>query len=392
MKRVAIAGFGTVGQGIWQILQEQRERLAHALGEAPEVYAILVRDIGRSRDVAVPAGLLTDDPQRLLADGAIDVLLEATGDTALGYTLARQAMARGVHVITAGKALVSQSMEELSALAEEQGVHFLYEASVAGGTPVIKPLKDLTMLGRVNTLRGIINGSCNYILSAMGGEGRAYDDVIAEARALGYLEADADSDLLGWDARRKLRILATLAMGGTVPEEDIPCVGISRVTLADILALGEAGYSVKLLGRAGRADDRVAASVFPWALPKGDVLAGIGGAGNYVDIDAEYLGRVGFMGPGAGRLPTAHAMVNDLVDALLDRQPRTSPLGSARLVSLGGEQKACFYLRGWGADAFPTKRPLGPGWLTHPMPLAEVLAWLTQQPEACAIMVEAAPV
>ena len=392
MKRVAIAGFGTVGQGIWQILQEQRERLAHALGEAPEVAAILVRDIGRSRDVAVPAGLLTDDPQRLLADGAIDVLLEATGDTALGYALARQAMARGVHVITAGKALVSQYMEELSALAEEQRVHFLYEASVAGGTPVIKPLKDLAMLGRVHTLRGIINGSCNYILSAMGGEGRAYDDVIAEARALGYLEADADSDLLGWDARRKLRILATLAMGGMVLEEDIPCVGISRVTLADMQALGEAGYTVKLLGSASRAEDRVAASVFPWVLPHGDVLAGIGGAGNYVDIDAEYLGRVGFMGPGAGRLPTAHAMVNDLVDALLDRQPRTSPLGSARLVSLGGEQKACFYLRGWGADAFPTKQPLGPGWLTHLMPLADVLAWLSQQPEACAIMVEAAPV
>lgn len=392
MKRVAIAGFGTVGQGIWQILQEQPERLAHALGEAPEVYAILVRDIGRSRDVAVPAGLLTNDPQRLLADGAVDVLLEATGDTALGYTLARQAMARGMHVITAGKALVSQYMEELSALAEEQGVHFLYEASVAGGTPVIKPLKDLAMLGRVHTLRGIINGSCNHILSAMGGEGRAYDDVIAEARALGYLEADADSDLLGWDARRKLRILATLAMGGTVLEEDIPCVGISRVTLADMQALGEAGYTVKLLGSASRAEDRVAASVFPWALPKGDVLAGIGGVGNYVDIDAAYLGRVGFMGPGAGRLPTAHAMVNDLVDALLDRQPRTSPLGSARLVSLGGEQKACFYLRGQGADAFPTKCPLGTGWLTHPMPLGDVLAWLSQQPEACAIMVEAASV
>lgn len=392
MKRVAIAGFGTVGQGIWQILHEQRERLAHALGQAPEVAAILVRDIGRARDVAVPAGLLTDDPQRLLADGAVDVLLEATGDTALGYALARQAMARGVHVVTAGKALVSQYMEELSALAEEQGVHFLYEASVAGGTPVIKPLKDLAMLGRVHTLRGIINGSCNYILNAMGGEGRAYDDVIAEARTLGYLEADADSDLLGWDARRKLRILATLAMGGTVLEEDIPCVGISRVTLADIRALGEKGYTVKLLGSASRAEDRVAASVFPWALPKGDVLAGIGGVGNYVDIDAAYLGRVGFMGPGAGRLPTAHAMVNDLVDALLDRQPRTSPLGSARLVSLGGQQKARFYLRGWGADAFPTKRPLGPGWLTHLMPLADVLAWLSQQPEACAIMMEAAPV
>jgi len=392
VKRVAIAGFGTVGQGIWQILQEQPERLAHALGEAPEVAAILVRDIGRARDVAVPAGLLTDAPQRLLADGAINVLLEATGDTALGYTLARQAMARGVHVVTAGKALVSQYMEELSALAEEQGVHFLYEASVAGGTPVIKPLKDLAMLGRVHTLRGIINGSCNHILSAMGGEGRAYDDVIAEARALGYLEADADSDLLGWDARRKLRILATLAMGGMVLEEDIPCVGISRVTLADMQALGEAGYTVKLLGSASRAEDRVAASVFPWALPKGDVLAGIGGVGNYVDIDAAYLGRVGFMGPGAGRLPTAHAMVNDLVDALLDRQPRTSPLGSARLVSLGGEQKACFYLRGQGADAFPTKCPLGTGWLTHPMPLGDVLAWLSQQPEACAIMVEAASV
>lgn len=388
MKRVAIAGFGTVGQGIWQILQEQRERLAHALGEAPEVAAILVRDIGRSRDVAVPAGLLTDDPQRLLADGAIDVLLEATGDTALGYALARQAMARGVHVITAGKALVSQYMEELSALAEEQRVHFLYEASVAGGTPVIKPLKELAMLGRVHTLRGIINGSCNYILSAMSGEGRAYDEVIAEAQALGYLEAQPDSDLLGYDARRKLRILATLALGGTVLEEDIPCVGISRITLADMQALDGAGYAVKLLGSAGRAGDRVAASVFPWALPKADALAGVGGAGNYVEVDAQYLGRVGFMGPGAGRLPTAHAMVNDLMDAVLNRQPRTSPLGGAALQSLGGRQIGRFYLRGQGADKAPHAQPLGPGWLVGPMPLADVLALLAADAGACAIMLE----
>lgn len=388
MTRLAIAGFGTVGQGIWQILQEQRGRLAAALGEAPEVAAILVRDARRARDVDVPAALLTQDPAQLLADDSISVLLEATGDTELGYALARQAMERGVHVITAGKALVSQYMEELSALAQKRQVHFLYEASVAGGTPLIKPLKDIAAAGAIEGVRGIINGSCNYILSAMSGEGRAYDEVIAEAQALGYLEAQPDSDLLGYDARRKLRILATLALGGTVLEEDIPCVGISRITLADIQALDGAGHAVKLLGSAGRAGDRVAASVFPWALPKADALAGIGGAGNYVEVDAQYLGRVGFMGPGAGRLPTAHAMVNDLMDAVLDRQPRTSPLGGAALQSLGGRQLGRFYLRGQGADKAPHAQPLGPGWLAGPMPLADVLAMLAADDWACAIMME----
>ena len=173
-----------------------------------------------------------------------------------------------------------------------------------------------------------------------------------------------------------------------VLEEDIPCVGISRITLADMQALDGAGYAVKLLGSAGRAGDRVAASVFPWALPKADALAGVGGAGNYVEVDAQYLGRVGFMGPGAGRLPTAHAMVNDLMDAVLNRQPRTSPLGGAALQSLGGRQIGRFYLRGQGADKAPHAQPLGPGWLVGPMPLADVLALLAADAGACAIMLE----
>ena len=293
-------------------------------------------------------------------------------------------MARGVHVITAGKALVSRYMEELSAGRSGAST---YEASVAGGTPLIKPLKDIALAGDITGLCGIINGSCNYILSAMSGTGKAYEQVIQEAQALGYLEADSDSDLLGWDARRKLRILATLALGGTVLEEDIPCVGISRITLADIRALDEAGYAVKLLGSARRKGNQVAASVFPWALPKAEVLAGIGGAGNYVEIDARHLGRVGFMGPGAGRLPTAHAMVNDLMDALLDCQPRKSPLGTAMLEPLGGKQYARFYLRGQTGGA-PLEKPLGPGWMTALMPLHDVLALLEEDSAAAAVMIE----
>ena len=387
MTRIALAGFGTVGQGVWQILQDQDGRLGKAPGGAPEIAAILVRGASKPRDAAPATALLTEDAQALLATPGLQVLMEATGDTALGYELVTRAMRSGMHVITASKALVSAHMEELHALAQEQGVQFLYEASVGGGIPLIKPLKDLPWLGEVTALRGIINGSCNYILDAMTRDGRTFEQVVHQARQLGYLEADADADLLGWDAQRKLRILATLAFGGTIREQDIPCEGISRITHADISTLKERGLTVKLLGTASKTGDAVSATIFPHALANEDVLAGIGGAYNYVEAQGDYMDRVGFFGSGAGRFPTAHAMVNDLVDVLLHRQPTSSPIGTAALQPTRGSETASFYLRDVPKQHVPEKEAWGAGVLSHPMSIREVIALLERHPQAAAIVV-----
>ena len=387
MKRVVIAGLGTVGGGVYTILTQQKERLARELGEEIRVEAVLVRDKAKRRICDVPPDLLTDDPARLLDIGA-DALLEATGDTALGYRLARGAMDRGMHVITAGKALVSGHMEELHALAHGRGLYFLYEASVCGGIPLLKTAADLPLLGRVRAVRGIMNGSTNHILSAMKGRGSEYEDLVLEAREMGYLEADAGDDLLGYDARRKLRILATLALGGSLLEDSILCEGISRLRQEDVKALGALGYTVKLIAGARGLDDGVAASVFPWALSADCMLAGVNGAGNYVEIEEQYLGKIGWYGPGAGALPTAHAMVSDLMDALAGRRPLTAPIGGKPLAAIPGGERACFYLRGIDPEGLPVRRKLGGGVLTEEVSFGEVLALLRDHPAGAAIAVE----
>ena len=388
MKRVALAGLGTVGGGVWQILWEQRARMASALGEEAGIAAVLVRDINKPRPHDVPQGILCDDPERLFSSGGIDVLIEATGDTELGYRLAKSAMKRGIHVITAGKALVSRHMEELHGLAHKRQLYFLYEASVCGGIPLLKTAAELPLTGEVRALRGIVNGSSNYILSGMTRTGGEYSDLVREAREKGYLEADADDDLLGYDARRKLRILTALALGADLPEDGIPCEGISRVTGRDVEALGQSGYVIKLIASAAKTKEGATASVFPRALPKGSALAGIEGAGNCVEIEKEYLGRAAFSGPGAGALPTAHAIVSDLVDILAGRRPFTGAL-NARKETMA-EEHARFYLRDIPVDEARIEKALGTGLLTKAIPLGEVIVLLKEHPKGAAIAVEEA--
>ncbi len=387
MKRVVIAGLGTVGGGVYTILTQQKERLARELGEEIRVEAVLVRDTAKRRACDVPAELLTDDPGSLLSISA-DALLEVTGDMALGCKLARGAMDSGMHVITAGKALVSGHMEELHALAHSRGLCFLYEASVCGGIPLLKTAADLPFIGRVSVVRGIMNGSTNYILSAMEKRGCEYGDLVREARTGGYLEANADDDLLGFDARRKLRILATLALGGSLAEDNIVCEGISRIRQEDVKALGAHGYTVKLIAGARRLEEGTAASVFPWALPGDSMLAGVNGAGNYVEIEEQYLGRIGWYGPGAGALPTAHAMVSDLIDALTKRRPLTPRIEGKPLAVMTGGERACFYLRGMDTRRLSVRQPLGGGVLTEEVSFGDVLALLQDHPDGAAIAME----
>lgn len=386
MKKIALLGYGNVGQGVYAILDEQQPRLSQAVGCGMEVAAILVRNRHKKRDISPDPCLLTDSLDAVLAHGQIDAVADTTGDTALGYRMAKAALEQGIHFITAGKTLVSRHMEELSALAERRDAHFLYEASVAGGIPLLKPLRKLSLLGDVSQVRGIINGSCNHILTGMSEEGRTFSDMMAEAKALGYLEADPSDDINGWDTRRKLRILATLAFGGTVQEDDIPCEGIAHIRQQDIRTLQDAGRTLRLLGRAKKDGDRVMASVFPCALATGDTLSGIRGVSNHVEVKSAYVGWVGFSGPGAGRYPTAHAMVSDLVDALSGRKSKKSPLGSAALTATGLMETGVFYLRGDDLPHGWAERRLGNGWLTHPVALGDVMAWLQTDAHAVAVL------
>lgn len=386
MKRIALLGLGQVGQGFYEVFEHEKARVAAMTGVSLDLGAVLVQDTSKPRSVMPREGLLINNPNRIIDDTATDAIVDAINDSALGYRMAVSALAHGKHFITADKVLVSRHFEELHALANRHGAAFLYEASVGGGTPLIKPLRALERTGEISSVRGILNGSCNFILTGMRDEGATYDTMIARASQLGYLEADPRDDLEGFDTRRKLRILCCVAFGGSVPENEIPCAGITRLRVRDIAALSRHGMEVKLLGSARREDRGVAAFVFPCAIPRLTPLAGVGGPLNLVEVTSRFLGRAGFMGQGAGSRPTGHALFSDLMDAIDDKATGLAPrLGR---IPAKAETVARFYLRGMNTPPSWVDTPVGEGNKTHPLTLSEVLSWLDGDQAACAVMLE----
>ena len=385
MKRIALLGLGEVGQGFYEVFEHEKSRVSALTGISMDLGAVLVRNMRKQRKVTPREGLLTDNPHRIINDTTTDAIVDAINDSALGYEMAVSALSHGKHFITANKALVSRHMEELHALAAQHGAAFLYEASVGGGTPLLKPLRALERAGEITSIKGILNGSCNFILTGMR-ERNTYESMMQRASALGYLEADPRDDVAGYDTRRKLRILCCVAFGGSVPEQDIPCEGITRVRDQDISALAQHGYEVKLLGAARREGRGVAAFVFPCALPRLTPLAGISGSLNLIEVTSPFLGRAGFMGQGAGSRPTGHAVFTDLLDAMSGAAGLSPRLG--RVPPAAAPTTARFYLRGAAIPAAWADGALGDGQKTHPLDLQEVQAWLADHQEACAIMLE----
>lgn len=313
--RVALLGYGTVGQGVAGILA------AHPEWEL-ELASVLVRDPSKPRDVAPTARLVTD-PREAVA-GA-DVVVEVNGEVDGNRALLGDALRAGVPVVTANKALLSAHLEELLAAAEEGGTTLRFEAAVAAGIPVIAETLSQRRTGAITAVEGVLNGSCNYVLSGMAA-GRGFDDMCAEALRLGYLEEDPSADLDGHDALRKLRILATLAFGRPVLEGGIARQCISDVTPAWVAEAASRGNVVKQVSRAVLATDgSVEASVGPVEVPAASLLGGLGGATNAVTLHHEHLGPLTLVGPGAGRWETANAVVTDLLDAVdeLRRRPQT---------------------------------------------------------------------
>ena len=321
--RVAVLGAGTVGGAVLAGLTQHTERLVTADGQPITLAAVAVRDLDKARGNGLPADLLTDAPAHVIADPDIDVIVELMGGLEPARTLIAAALGAGKPVVTANKSVIAHHGPELEAEARRTGAAFRFEAAVAGGIPVLGPLAGDLAGNEITRVRGIVNGTTNYILSAMADDGRPYDDVLADAQELGYAEADPAGDVEGDDAVNKLVILARLAFGRWLDPSTIgrrpPTArgmgrpGITGVTDHELEGAGALGLTIKLLASAARRDDAVEASVVPTAVPSDSPFGWTDGVTNRIEVDADPLGTVGLAGPGAGGAATSSAVLGDLV-------------------------------------------------------------------------------
>ena len=330
---IGLLGLGTVGAGVAAILATPAGR--HPLVGELELRRVAVRDLNRPRTVELPAELLSTDPEAVVDDPAVDIVVEVMGGLEPARSLILRAIAAGKPVVTANKAVIARYGEEIAAAAARSGVYVLIEAAVGGGIPIIEPLKQSLGANRIQRVSGIINGTTNYILSRMAAEGAAYADVLADAQRLGYAEADPAADVQGGDAADKIAILAGLAYGGPVPREAIPTEGIDQLDASDIAYAEQLGYVVKLLAVAQampseQAEQLLDVRVHPTLLPKGHPLAGVNGVNNAILVEGDPVGQVMFYGPGAGAGPTASAVVADILNIAGIRQA-TGDSSQARL-------------------------------------------------------------
>lgn len=310
---VGLIGFGTVGTGVAKVLYENAALISRRVGVPVELLRIADLDITRDRGVAVPAGVLTTDAKQVLADPAIDIVIELVG----GYDFAKRvildAMAAGKHVVTANKALLALHGEEIFEAASRQGVDLAFEASVGGGIPVIRALTEGLAANRIESIYGIINGTSNYILSRMTHEGQSFDAILKDAQKAGYAEADPTFDVAGIDSAHKLAILVGLAYGTPVNIKDIYTEGITHITPTDIAYAKEFGYVIKLLGIAKLVNGEVDARVHPTMVPIADPIAKVDGVYNAIQMVGDAVGDVMLYGRGAGSLPTGSAVVSDVI-------------------------------------------------------------------------------
>jgi len=313
--RLGVAGLGTVGGGVLDILAKHGDLIAARAGAKIEVAAVSARNRSKKRGQDISRLKWFDDPVKLAAESGIDVFVElmgGEGDPAKAAVEA--AIAHGKHVITANKALLAHHGAALARAAEAKGVALNYEAAVAGGIPIIKTLREGLAGNRVGKLFGIMNGTCNYILTKMANEGRSFADVLKEAQALGYAEADPTFDVGGFDTAHKLAVIASLAFGTEVNLPAIDIEGIERVTLDDIRNASEMGYKIKLLGVAVATEEGIEQRVNPTLVKKGSPVSDTDGVFNAVVVKGDFVGDLMLEGRGAGAHPTASAVLSDVAD------------------------------------------------------------------------------
>ncbi|MBW4662169.1 MAG: homoserine dehydrogenase [Drouetiella hepatica Uher 2000/2452] len=320
--KVGLLGLGTVGSGTAEILLDPAQR--HPLLQEIEICRIGVRSLDKPRSLKLPPELcLTTDLDAIVTDPDIDVVVEVMGGLEPARSLMLKAIAHGKHVVTANKAAIARFGDEIFTAANEAGVYVLLEAAVAGGIPVIEPLKQSLCANRIQMIMGIVNGTTNYILSRMQMEGSSFEAVLADAQALGYAEADPTADVDGLDAADKIAILASLAFGGRIKLAEVYCEGIRQVSAADIAYAEKLGFVIKLLATAKRDSPdihqdsalvQLQVRVHPTLVPKSHPLANVNGVFNAILIEGDPVGQVMFYGPGAGAGPTASAVVSDILN------------------------------------------------------------------------------
>lgn len=311
--RVGLLGFGTVGTGVHKLIKGHQEDLMQQTGCEIEVTKILIKNSDKERDLKIPEGLLTYDPWDIIKDPSIDVIIEVMGNIEPTFEYIMEALKYKKHIVTANKDLIAMHGAELLARANKYHCDLFFEASVAGGIPIIRALVEGFASDRITKLVGIINGTTNYILSKMSEEGLGFEEMLNKAKELGYAEADPTSDIEGYDAARKMAILSNLAFHMDIGLDDVVVNGITRVTDEDIQFGKQLGYEIKLLGIAKVNDNLLEVSVQPTLLDKNHPLAKINGVNNAIYVCGEAVGETMFYGPGAGQLPTATAVVSDLV-------------------------------------------------------------------------------
>ncbi|GMK38373.1 homoserine dehydrogenase [Paenibacillus sp. CCS19] len=311
--KVGLLGLGTVGTGVVRIVEGHQEDLKSQVGSSIVIEKVLVQNKSKQRALHIDANKMTEDPWDIIRDPEIDVVVEVMGGIADTKQYILEALSRGKHVVTANKDLMALHGPEIIAAARENQCDVLYEASVAGGIPIIRTLIEGFSSDRITKIMGIVNGTTNYILTKMSKEGASYDDVLKEAQQLGYAESDPTSDVEGLDAARKMTILSTLGFRANVALEDVSVKGISSVSQEDIAYAKRLGYELKLLGIAERQDDYISVSVQPTMVKLSHPIASVNGVFNAVYVYGEAVGETMFYGAGAGELPTATSVVADLV-------------------------------------------------------------------------------
>ncbi len=349
IRKVALLGMGTVGGGVYKIIEKQKDDLIYKIGADLEISKVLVRNKGKYANL-VPIEKLTDQWSDIIEDDSIEIVVEVMGGIEPASTYIKEALKKGKHVVTANKDLIAVQGHELMELAKENHCDLLFEAAVAGGIPIIRPLNQCLAGNVITEVMGIINGTTNFILTKMSKEGMDFADALRLATDLGYAEADPTADIEGHDAGRKLAILASLAFNSPVTFYDVYTEGISKISSKDIRYAHELGCEIKLLGIAKNTEDGIEVKVHPTMIPQNHPLAAVNDSYNAVFVHGDAVGDAMFYGRGAGEMPTGSAVVGDILDVARNIQFQcTGRIGSSCFKNIPikdiKETKSSYYVR-----------------------------------------------
>lgn len=323
MKKIAILGFGVVGSGVAEVLTQNKALIEDKLSEAIEIQYILDR---REFPDSPFGNIVVHDFDLILNDPEISIVVEMMGGSHPAYDFSKAALLAGKHVVTSNKEVVASFGTELLQIAQDKNVRYLFEASVGGGIPIIRPINNDLVSNKIVSIDGILNGTTNYILTQMNENGTSFDAALQDAQAKGYAEADPTADVEGLDAARKIVILSSLAFGKCISPDMISCEGITKVTTIDFEIARELGYTIKLIGHSEEINSKISATVSPRFVPLSNPLAHISDVYNGILVGANMLDKVLFYGKGAGKLPTASAVVADIMDIVEKMDNEQQPI------------------------------------------------------------------